>query len=112
MSHYILIGIQNVYSDDEENEWLTDLFTIANGFGIFMGNTRFEFNQWQSGDGWGGWQYSIQGYLPQQVIAYTMAEIEIRRSNSIPEWTKYMKDDFKNDFVKSMDYLLNAKANL
>jgi len=109
LSHYVLIGLNQIYEESEENEWLTDLFTIANGFGIFMGNTKFEFSQWQSGDGWGGWQYSIQGYLPQQIIGYAMAEIEIRRVNSTPEWTKFMKGDFKNDFTKSLNYLITEK---
>ena len=108
-SHYVLIGLNQIYKDSEENEWLTDLFTIANGFGIFLGNSRFEFNQWQSGDGWGGWQYSIQGYLPEQIIGYAMAEIEIRRSKSIPDWAKFMKADFRKDFIKSMNYLSKEK---
>jgi len=107
LSHYVLIGLNQIYEESEENEWLTDLFTIANGFGIFMGNTKFEFNQWQSGDGWGGWQYSMQGYLPQQIIGYAMAEIEIRRSKSMPDWVKFMKEDFRKDFVKSMKYIKN-----
>lgn len=105
LSHYVLIGINDIYMEDEENEWLTDLFTIANGFGIFMGNSKFEFSQFESGDGWGGWQYSIQGYLPQQVIGYAMAEIETKESYEIPEWTKYMKDVFRKDFTESMKYL-------
>ena len=109
LSHYVLIGQKQIYEESEENEWLTDLLTIANGFGVFIGNTKFEFNQWQSGDGWGGWQYSIQGYLPQQIVGYAMAEIEVRRSEVIPDWTSYMKEDFRNDFLKSMKYLLNEK---
>lgn len=107
LSHYVLIGLNDIYTDTIENEWLTDLFTIANGFGIFMGNTKFEFSQWSSGDGWGGWSYRIQGYLPQQIIGYAMAEIEIKRSNSIPDWTQYMRGDFSDDFTKSMKYLLS-----
>jgi hypothetical protein len=106
LCHYVLIGLKEFSLEGEENEWLTDVLAIAYGFGIFIGNTKFEFSQWQSGDGWGGWQYSIQGYLPQQIIAHVMAEIEIRRTNSLPQWTNLLKGNFQKDFEKSMNYLL------
>ena len=109
LSHYVLIGLNHIYEDSEENEWLTDLFTIANGFGVFMGNTKFEFQQWNEGDGWGGWKYEIQGYLPQQLIGYIMAEIEMKKSKEIPDWIRFMKDDFRKDFEKSMKYLMSQK---
>ena len=111
LSHFVLMGQKDVYLEGDENEWLTDLLAIAYGFGIFLGNTKFSFSQWQSGDGWGGWQYSTQGYLPQQIIAYAMAEIEIRRTNKIPNWTDYLKKDFKNDFQKSMKFLISEREN-
>ena len=107
LSHYVLLGQKGVYLEGEENEWLTDLLAIAYGFGIFIGNTKFEFSQWQSGDGWGGWQSSMQGYLPQQITAYAMAEIEIRRTKKIPDWINLLKNDFQNDFKKSMKYLIS-----
>ena len=106
LCHYVLLGQKGFHLDGEENEWLTDLLAISYGFGVFIGNTRFEFSQWQSGDGWGGWQYSIQGYLPQQITAYAMAEIEIRRTNTLPEWINLLKSDFQKDFTKSMNYLI------
>ena len=105
LSHYVLLGQHGFQLDGEENEWLTDLLAIGYGFGIFIGNSRFEFSQFQSGDGWGGWQYSIQGYLPHQIIAHAMAEIEITKNQSIPSWTRLMKIDFQNDFKKSMEFM-------
>ncbi len=105
LCHYVLIGQKDFLLEGEENEWLTDVLAIAYGFGIFIGNTKFEFSQWQSGDGWGGWQYSIQGYLPQQITAYVMAEIEIRRTQSLPKWVNLLKGNFQKDFEKSMNYL-------
>ena len=106
LSHYVLAGKRRLFLNEDENEWLTDLLAIAFGFGIFIGNTKFEFNQWQSGDGWGGWQYSIQGYLPQQVTAYAMAVIEIQRTEEMPDWVKLLKGSFRKDFEKSWKYLI------
>ena len=109
LSHYKLLGQNNLQLDGEENEWLTDLLAIAYGFGIFIGNSRFEFSQFQSGDGWGGWQYSIQGTLPHQIIAYTMAELESRKHNTNQSWVKLLKPDFKKDFLKSKEYINSQK---
>ena len=106
LSHFILFGQHQIELEGEENEWLTDLLTIAYGFGIFLGNSKFEFSQWQSGDGWGGWQYSSQGYLPQEIIAYVMASIEVKRTNVMPGWIGHLKKDFGVDFKKSMKYLI------
>ena len=76
------------------------------GFGVFLGNTKFKFQQFQSGDGWGGWSASTKGYLPQQVIAYALASIEFRRGNESPMWINFLKKDFKSDFRKCMLFLL------
>jgi hypothetical protein len=81
------------------------LTAIAYGFGIFLGNSKFRFKQWQSGDGWGGWSSSTQGYLPQQIIAYAMAEIQKRKNNLQPFWHDHLKRDFKKDFSKSLKYI-------
>jgi len=105
LSHFVLIGQKEVHLDGDENEWLTDLLSIAFGFGVFIGNTKFEFKQWQTGDGWGGWQTSTQGYLPQQITAYAMAKIEIKRTKEMPNWINLLKKDFQRDFKKSMKYL-------
>lgn len=105
LCHYVLLGIKQISLEGEENEWLTDLLSIAYGFGIFMGNSKFYFNQWQSGDGWGGWQYSTQGYLPLQIIAYAMAEIQFRKNNTDLSFTKYMTKDLKKNFLKSFKFI-------
>lgn len=109
LSHFVLLGIKNIEFEGEENEWVTDLLTIAYGYGIFLGNTKFEFEQYQTGDGWGGWHARTQGYLPQQIIAYSLAEIEYRKNSEIPDWIDYLKKEFRNDFIKSFEFLLESK---
>jgi hypothetical protein len=109
LCHYVLIGVYDIYIEGDENEWLTDLLAIAFGLGIFLGNSKFNFNQFQSGDGWGGWSYSIQGYLPQQIIAFAMAEIDHRKGLTLVEHIDYMKKDFRNDYNKSSKYLRQNK---
>lgn len=110
LSHFVLIGQKNIYLEGEENELLTDLVTIAYGFGVFLGNSKFGFNQWQAGDGWGGWSFSNQGYLPQEIIAYAMAKIEIGRSDTLPTWKKYLRKSFYSDFKTSFLFLKNSST--
>lgn len=110
LSHYVLLDLHDVYLEGEENEWFTDLFTIAQGFGIFLGNTKFKFSQWTSGDGWLGWKYSSAGYLPLQMIAYTMAEIACRRDEEKPEWTHLLTSDFRDFFKQSDKYIKSIKS--
>lgn len=105
LSHYIIMYEKGYHFEETENEFLTDLATIGFGFGIFLGNTKFNFKQWQSGDGWGGWSASTQGYLPEQVIAYTMAEIQNRKQNLEPDWVDHLHGDFKKQFKKSLKYI-------
>ncbi|MEO1437553.1 MAG: hypothetical protein AAFV80_18570 [Bacteroidota bacterium] len=112
LSHYLLIGKKGIYLKGEENEWITDLVTIAHGFGIFTGNAKFSFQQWQSGDGWGGWSSSTQGYLPLPVIAYAMAEIEYRKGQrDLPSWLNHLTRDLKSDFKQSFRYIKHSRQS-
>lgn len=105
ISHYLIMEEKGYHFDEQKNEYLTDMSVIVYGFGIFMGNSKFKFKQWSSGDGYGGWSMSKQGYLPQEVIAYTMAEIQRRKNDFEPEWTKYMDKSFRKLFEKSIKYI-------
>lgn len=105
LSHYIIMAEKGYFFQEPENELLTDLTAIAFGFGIFLGNSKFNFQQWSSGDGWGGWSASTKGYLPEQVIAYTMAEIQFRKGDLKPKWMDYLEGTFKKHFKKSLKYI-------
>lgn len=104
LSHHDLI--HNIKMEEaEDEEYFTDLYTIALGFGIFMSNTKFKFNQWQNGDGWGGWYYSSQGYLPLEIISYAIAKIEFMKGNKELLFGDDLSKDGKNLVVKSLNYL-------
>ena len=77
LAHHKLLGENRIHYNDE---YLTDLTAIAFGFGIFLGNSRFQF---QSGLGSGfGWQMSSQGYLPEPLIAYSMATLSLKKNET------------------------------
>jgi len=106
VAHYILLGMKKEYGASEE---LTDLLAIAGGFGIFLANSAFSFSQYQTGDGWGGWSYSSQGYLSQQQIGYAMAFIEEQRSGKLPDWQQHFTNNVKSDFKHSFNYIRGLK---
>ena len=64
LAHQILLGENRI---EENDEFLTDFTAILYGFGIFIGNSRFNFSSFSTNGGF-GWQSSVQGYLPEQLL--------------------------------------------
>jgi len=102
LSHQILLGENRI---EENDEYLTDLTAISYGFGIFIGNSKFQFAQTSTING-SAWQSSNQGYLPEQIIAYSMAWLSKERNEKI-EYSKYLKKSIKKYFDQSFEYLTN-----
>lgn len=100
LAHQILLGENRI---DENDELLTDLTAITYGFGIFIGNSRFHFSSKEF-----GWQSSSQGYLPEQIIAYTMAWLSNERNEEI-DYSKFLNKSMKKYFDQSFEYLSKEK---
>jgi hypothetical protein len=100
LSHQILLGEHRI---EENDEYLTDLTAITYGFGIFIGNSKFNFSQYSTNNGF-GWESSNQGYLPEQIIAYSMAWLSNERNETI-EYSKFLKPTLKNYVKQSYEYL-------
>ncbi|MBL4538147.1 MAG: hypothetical protein JKP96_05705 [Oceanicaulis sp.] len=66
---------------EEEVELLTDLMAVYLGFGVFLANSAFHFQQY-SDSGYSGWQSSRRGYLTQETLTYATALFcEIRQAD-------------------------------
>lgn len=100
LSHQILLGENRI---EENDEFLTDFTAIAYGFGVFIGNSRFNFSSFNTNGGF-GWQSSSQGYLPEQIIAYSMAWLSNER-NEKTDYSQYLNKSMKKYFDKSIEYL-------
>ena len=96
LAHQILLGENRI---EENDEYLTDLAAITYGFGIFIGNSRFEFSSQEF-----GWQSSSQGYLPEQVIAYAMAWLSKER-NEKTDYSQYLDKSLKKYFDQSVHWM-------
>jgi hypothetical protein len=101
LSHQILLGEKRI---DENDEFLTDFTAITYGFGIFIGNSRFNFSSFNTNGGF-GWQSSSQGYLPEQIIAYSMAWLSKER-NEKTDFSQYFNKSMNKYFEKSFEYLI------
>ena len=53
-------------------EFLTDLAAVYLGFGVFLANTRFEFEATSDGT-MQGWRWQNSGYLPEADLIYALA---------------------------------------
>ena len=100
LSHQILLGENRI---EENDEFLTELTSIAYGFGIFMGNSRFTFSQFST-NGSFGWNSTGQGYLPEQIIAYGMAWLSKQR-NEKTDYSQYLNKSLKKYFNQSFEWL-------
>ena len=96
LAHQILLGENRI---EENDEFLTDLTAIFYGFGIFLGNSRFNMSSNIE-----GWQSRGQGYLPEQIIAYAMAWLSFKR-NENTDYTKYLKKSLAKYFNRSLEWL-------
>lgn len=100
LSHLILLGEGRL---EENNEELTDLNCIALGFGIFLSNSLFSFEQWQ-GNSYQGWQANRQGYIPEQVADYAMAIFNNYQNNQ-SNWSEYLNKNVWKLYEKNLKYL-------
>lgn len=104
LSHLILLGENRI---EENDEYLTDLTAIAYGFGIFIGNSKFQHSTFQNSTNF-GWQMSNQGYLPEQIIAYSMAWLSKHRKEPT-EYKQYLNKSMEKYFSQSDEYLRKEK---
>ncbi|MES4793121.1 MAG: hypothetical protein C4321_09200 [Chloroflexota bacterium] len=73
LSHYLLFSAPTPPPGGPKAlEPATDVGAVFLGFGIFLANTAFRFDQFNTATGY-GWSASRLGYLGDQALAYTLA---------------------------------------
>jgi len=101
LSHLTLLGEGRLEENDEE---LTDLNTIALGFGIFTANSIFRFQQSQE-TSHQGWQTQRRGYIPEQVAAYGLALLTNYQKKGNTSWAQFLNKSIKKMYDKNLEYL-------
>lgn len=100
LAHEKLLGENRIIENDE---YLTDLTAIVFGFGVFIANAKFQLN---SGINSGfGWQMQSQGYLPEQITAYAMASLALKKKETTYPYQEYLDALVAKYFEDSLAFL-------
>lgn len=73
LAHYLIHSVDTPTPGGEQfEEHATDLVAVFMGFGVFLANSAFTFNQFTDLDSQ-GWQTFAQGYLSESELTYCLA---------------------------------------
>ena len=73
LAHYFLATVvESPPCEEDEIEFLTDLAAVYLGFGVFLANTRFDFEVLHDGP-MQGWRMAHSGYLPEADLIFSLS---------------------------------------
>ncbi|GAB5559780.1 MAG: hypothetical protein SynsKO_14270 [Synoicihabitans sp.] len=108
LSHYLLATIRDEpptgWKDLEYLTDLTDLTAIKEGFGIFLSQSCFQFQQWSDALS-GGWSQSNQGYLSESEISFALALYSHLHDVEEEKIAANLKPNAKESYYLAMDDL-------
>jgi len=75
LAHYVVHSIEDTLPcDPAEEEFLTDQTACFLGFGVFLANSAFQFEQWRdAAAGTQGWRTRRNGYLSERDLVFNLA---------------------------------------
>jgi hypothetical protein len=90
LSHYLLHSVDELPPGGPElEEPATDLTAVFLGFGVFLANAAFHFEQFIDGTTV-GWSASRQGYLDEHQLAYQVAVFAHLREIPLREFRRHL----------------------
>ena len=120
LAHYLVKSIEDTLPcDPDEEEFLTDQTACFMGFGAFLANSAFQFEQWRdAGAGTQGWQTRRNGYLPENELIFDLALFltikELPVVDALPYLKLHLADNLKKamrDVAPYRDELIDARQN-
>jgi hypothetical protein len=101
LAHYLAHDCDEPPPGGEElHEHATDLLAVFQGFGIFLANSAFSFQQFQ-GAGSQGWSSRRQGYLSQYELTYALALFCLLKSMDRRGVERFLKESLVSVFRRS-----------
>lgn len=105
LCHYLLATVKDEppcgWADHEP---LTDLAAVHEGFGIFLANSAFTFNQWTDAQQ-SGWQWSKRGYLTEAELGFALGIFTVRNRIEPDAAGKFLKHNPSEVFWDSLGYI-------
>lgn len=104
LAHYLLHSIEDTLPcAPEESEFLTDQTACFMGFGVFMANSAFSFEQWRyDGVGTQGWSSQRSGYLPEADLVFDTALFLTAKGLDATPAIKCLKPHLADKLKKAM----------
>ena len=110
VSHYHILASENVPPhDDDERELLVDVGAVFLGFGVFLANAAFRFEQHESG-AMVGWGFSRQGALSELDLSYTLAIFSSLLEIPERDVRPHLKPNPRGFFTSAMRHLQKTRA--
>lgn len=111
VGHVLLLGQGRLSPDEADHEPLTDLLTVALGFGVFTANSRVRSKAGHAG-AIEHWSIQRLGYLSQPATGYALALLARIREEDNPSWASHLCTDVYGYFKQARRYLQKTKASL
>ena len=101
LAHYLSYNSPLPPLGREYLEHATDLLAVYMGFGVFLANTAFSFQQYNNVYSQ-GWTVCNQGYLSQYELTYALAIFCTLKNISNPEVEKHLKKSLCSFYKKAV----------
>jgi hypothetical protein len=112
LMHYLLSSAETDPPGGwEEHEFHTDLACSFAGFGIFMANSAFSFQQWSDGVS-GGWQTSRKGYLSESEHAFGLALFTTLSGGNPEEVLPFLKPNPHRHYCNALEELAHRQSDI
>lgn len=109
MSHYLLHDAPSELPEADEREYFVDLGAIFLGFGIFLANSSFHFQQTEEGM-MVGWGYSRRGALSELDVSYALAVVATLLEVPDREVMGHLKRNPKGFFKSARKHIRKKRA--
>jgi hypothetical protein len=105
LGHYLLAAcVERPACSKEDQEPLTDLTAVFEGFGLFSCHAAFQFKQW-TGTFTQGWEYKQCGYLSEAEFAFGLGVFCVRNGVEVRLAAKYLQPNPRQVFLDSIDFI-------
>lgn len=111
LSHQRLLGEGILSPEEEDHEYVTDLFAVYLGLGIFAANSVVRETQISTGT-WHSWSIGKQGYLTARDYGYAMALYAWVREELKPGWRTHLRPDARVSLEQGLKYLQRTQDSL
>ena len=109
LCHYLLAQVTTAPPGTwKELEPLTDLSAVVEGFGLFLCNTAFQFQQFTNYDTQ-GWGTSRKGYLTEAELGFAFAISCVRNRLDVATAARALKPNPREVFIDALDYIADLE---